>query len=36
VFNEMQGFSLIPHLADLERELSENNKNQTKPLTGIK
>lgn len=26
VFNEMQGFSLIPHLADLERELSENNK----------
>ena len=26
VFNEMQGFSSIPHLADLERELSENNK----------
>ena len=26
VFNEMQGFSPIPHLADLERELAENNK----------
>ena len=26
VFNEMQGFSSIPHLADLERELRENNK----------
>ena len=26
VFNEMQGFSSIPHLADLERELRENDK----------